>query len=363
MTTPDYINTLIDSRSRLAAIPQIAADARKDGQKVVGYSCPCIPEELILAAGMLPLRVPFGGDRSRITENLDAFCTLEGCEAEERDKDRFNIPVLSLELPITNDDYETAPPAVAAFRKSLGTLRHQLEELGGKRIRNGDILRALKLCQAVRENLRSLFEFPQSDASPVEWRDLFDFLQAGCLNKREYFLEETAKLEAALKQKMSEGTRNDTRPRLMICGTALGADDGLILELINQAGGVIVADCLCNGAMRLRKRTASFGLVDNPMDSLVELYLYNVPGPCHGNMPRRVNYVLKTIRDFRVHGLIYYSGQNKYSPLSAQVKPIKDRIYKELLVPTFVLGVVPAGEQESVRDRLNSFLDIVGGRV
>ncbi len=343
------------------SVTQLLAEARKNGQKVVGYSCPCVPEELILAGGMLPLRIPFGQGKDEISDNLDAFCRVSGCEIEEQATGK--LPVFSLEMPATNDNYDTASPAAASFKKGLKALHQQLESFSGSKIKDREIQKAMKLCRETRENLRTLYEFPQSDASPIEWRELFEFAQAGYLTDRKTFLADTEKLDKALRQKISEGTRTDARPRLMICGAALGVNDGRIIELLKHAGGVIVADCICNGAMLLRKKTASFGLWENPMDTLVELYLYNVPGPCRGNMPRRINYILKTIRDFRVHGLIYYSGQNKCSALSPQVKPIKDRIYKDLLVPTLVLGAVSPDGEDTAVSKLNAFIDIVGGRI
>jgi benzoyl-CoA reductase/2-hydroxyglutaryl-CoA dehydratase subunit BcrC/BadD/HgdB len=115
--------------------------------------------------------------------------------------------------------------------------------------------------------------------------------------------------------------------------------------------------------MLLRKRVPSFGLIENLVEALSEQYLYNVPGPCRNNPSRRINYILKTVRDFRVHGLIYYKGKNPCISLGNQVKPIKDRVYKELLVPTFIVDNVTAEAEGSLRERLSSFIDIVGGRV
>ena len=216
----------------------------------------------------------------------------------------------------------------------------------------------------IRENLRALYEYPQSETSPIAWRDLFEFTQSGFLMDRGRFLAETQKLRTSLEQKKAEVTTPDTRPRLMIAGATLAKSDLRLLDLISKAGGVVVADCTCTGGMLLRKRTPGFSLVENPLDSIVEYYLYNVPGPCRNNLPRRINYILKIIRDFRVHGLIYYTGKNTCDAVKEQMKPIKDRIYKELLVPTLTVTPLPeGGEDDVLLDRLNSFLDIVGGRV
>ena len=47
---------------RLSKELALIAEAKQKGQKVIGYFCPYLPEELILAGGMLPLRLAFGGE-------------------------------------------------------------------------------------------------------------------------------------------------------------------------------------------------------------------------------------------------------------------------------------------------------------
>jgi benzoyl-CoA reductase/2-hydroxyglutaryl-CoA dehydratase subunit BcrC/BadD/HgdB len=345
-----------------ASIFQTAAEARNRGVKTVGYSCPSIPEELITAAGMLPLRIPPGEENSSMPA-LDAFCVMHKCQYYPDATEKSPVPVLSLELPDTNDDYDTAPPAAASFKKGLKAWRIRIEEIAGKKIKQRGLREAVDLTKEIRESLRSLFEYPRREDSPIEWRELLELCQSGFLMDRADFTKIIDKLNASLRQKISEGVTKDARPRLMIAGSPLGINDRMLLDIINQTGGVVVADCICNGSMLLRKRVPVFSLVENLMESLEDFYLYNVPCPCRGNTSRRVNYILKTARDFRVHGLIYYSGNNSCMPSKDQAKPVKERLYRELLVPTLMIDGFPAGTESAVRDRLNSFIDIVGGRV
>jgi benzoyl-CoA reductase/2-hydroxyglutaryl-CoA dehydratase subunit BcrC/BadD/HgdB len=347
---------------RAATIFQTAAEARNRGMKTVGYSCPSIPEELIMAAGMLPLRIPPGEEKYSMPA-MDAFCVMGNCQDYADEAENSPVPILSLELPETKDDYDTAPPAAASFKKGLKAWRIRLEEVAGKKIKQSGLREAFALSREIRETLRSLFEYPRNEDSPIEWRELQEFSQSGFLIDRADFAKKINELNVSLRLKISEGVTKDARPRLMIAGSPLGNNDKMFLDIISQSGGVVVADCVCNGSMLLRKRVPVFSLVENLMDSLEDFYLYNVPCPCQGNTSRRVNYILKTARDFRVHGLIYYSGNNPCIPLKDQAKPVKERLYRELLVPTLMIDGMPAGTESAVRDRLNSFIDIVGGRV
>ncbi len=149
---------------------------------------------------------------------------------------------------------------------------------------------------------------------------------------------------------------------VVLVGGLLGFEDRNLLDIVQQAGGNIVTDCVCNGSMLLRKRVPVYTLVENPIESLMEKYLFNVPGPCMENVRRRVNYIIKKARDFKVHGLIYYTGNGSCNALKDQGKTIKNRVYTELLVPTLILSKV-AGNEENSLEKVKSFIDIVGGRV
>jgi benzoyl-CoA reductase/2-hydroxyglutaryl-CoA dehydratase subunit BcrC/BadD/HgdB len=315
---------------------------------------------------MLPLRLPFNEEPDdTFCHAVDAFCIINTCETIERVKRRqYQIPVLSLELPATHDDFDSAPQAVTSFKKDLGLLRRNLEELAGRKIKDSDIRRAAAQCNGIREKLRALYEYTQSDASPIEWRDLFEFTRSGFMMDRPNFLNEINELDAALERKISQGISDDPRPRLMIIGDAIGADDQGFMEVIKKAGGIIVTDCVCTGSMLVHKRVPVYGLIENPLDSLVEQYLYNVPAPCMGNLPSRLNRILKTVRDFRVHGLIYYRLKTTCDFMQDQRKVIKDTIYKELLVPMLLIETdcYPVDTDE-IRSKVAAFIDIIGGRV
>ena len=345
----------------LAAMPQGIAGARKNGRKAVGYFCPYMPEELILAAGMLPLRLSDGGDGGPFYGSVDAFCVVRPCEDSAESKEslerRYKAPVFLLEMPATHDDYDMASPAVASFKKGLGSLSRELEKLSGNRISSGGIRRALALCQAVREKLRALYEYPRRDASPIEWRELYRVSQIGALIDRRGFLAELVRLDAVLRQRIAAGLPEDTRPRLMVAG----AVSRKVMDAVRQAGGNIVTDGLGAASLLLRKRVPVFGPIENPFDSLAEQYLYNAPSPGMDNLPRKRSRILETVRDFRVHGLVYLKYPGSFED---EARTIKDTLYKELLVPTLLLEPGDAGAAtDELLGKISPFIDIIGGRV
>ncbi len=382
-------------RKRLEEEPQRIAEARKGGKKVVGYFCPYGIEELVLAADMLPVRLAFGGEpepasageaflkthsssyaRSclgyrQLSANfyysaVDAVCVAYTFDSMRRVQEYwekyFRIPAFPLGLPQTQDRFRTKPQADEYYRNELELLRRRLGEFGGKETGDKAIRQAIALCRQIREKLRALYEYPQDEGSPIEWRQVFQISQAGLLMDRGDFLKELEKIDDELRRRASEDIPPDTRPRLMIAGDIIGIGDDKAPDIISQAGGNIVADCLCTGSMFLRKRVPVFGFAGNPIDTLVEQHLYNVPCSFMTDLPRRLNRIVKMARDYRVHGLIYYSL--KYCDTwRAELKAIKNTLYRELSVPTLLIETdYSPSDADTIRNRVEAFLKMMGGQ-
>lgn len=391
------MNGLLDSLNiRLKEEPQKIAEAREKGQKVVGYFCPQVPEELILASGMLSLRLAFDGsaeaasagesyigpDSCPLTSSMLGYRALSGnpyfdavaavCIAYAGEdmpvvqtywEKYFKVPVFPLGVPRTVDRMRTRPQATEYFRKELELLRKKLGEFSGKHIADGDIRRAIALCNRIREALRCLYEYPRSDRSPVTWRQLLEITQAGFLMERADFLGELVRIGDDLERKKSEDLPLDQRSRLMVVGGGIGIGDTKLLDAVERAGGNIVTDCLCTGSMLLRKRVPVFGLVEHPIDTLVERYLYNVPCPSMTDLPRKLAYMLKTAKEFKVHGAVFY-GLVHCDATRAEYKAIKDTLYRELLIPTLLIETdYSMSDADAIKDKVAAFIDILGGRI
>ena len=392
----DSENGLLSSlKTRLEEEPQRIAEARKQGKKVVGYFGPYVPEEFILAAGMHPVHLAFGGEpepalagetflkpescayaRSclgyrTLSVNpyfaaVDAVCVAYTCDSMKRVQEYWakylGVPSFPLGVPQTHNRLRTKPQAVEYFKNELNLLRRRLGEFSGKEIKDKEINQAVGLCNHIREELWAFYEYPLDGRSPIAWRDVLQISRAGFLMDRTDFLSELEKIGDHLKQVSLEDIPHDKRARLMICGSILGIGDNKVLDIVNQAGGNIVADSICTGSIMARKRVQSAGITGNTMDSLAERYLYNFPCPFMTDLKMRLNSIVKVARDYRVHGLIYYNL--KYCDTwRAEFKFIKDTLYKELSVPTLLIETEYSPDDAGmIKASVESFIEMIGGR-
>lgn len=348
---------LLDSIiARLRQEKEALAVARGNGLKAVGYFCPYFPEELVLSAGMLPVRLEAGSGEYPA---IDGVCLIGQCEGMEEPEERFNVPVFKLPLP-PSDRYRNDYSARGALEKELKGLRKSLGELSGRRITYLDDMRAIILCDRIREKLRRLYEYPADNRSPLEWRQVFEITRAGEPMGRRAFLEELINLEKALKPGENSGVAVDERIRLMITGNRMSGIERLG-EIINKAGGVIVADYACPAGMLLRKRVPVFGIAERPLESLSERYLYNAPCVRRGDTRGRLERMLRIARNYRVHGLLYYNPGN-LDALKQDYKLVDNAFYQELSVPALLVNGTEL-EAEDTQAKIKEYIDIIGGRV
>jgi benzoyl-CoA reductase/2-hydroxyglutaryl-CoA dehydratase subunit BcrC/BadD/HgdB len=393
VATPGTILDRLDKR--LCEEPGRIAQAKKNGVKVVGYFCPHVPEELILAAGMIPLRLAFGGDsaiaavgeeylkpyscpyarsclgyrldgKNEYYNMVDAVCVAQTCEniklVQEYWEKYFGIPVFSLGLPHTHDACRSRPQALEYFKQEVELLRKKLGQFAGKPIGNNDIRQAIALCNGIREKLHIFYDYPRELSTPIDWYEVLRITQAGYLIDRRDYLAELKTIETELARMKTKETKDD-RPRLMIAGSIIGIGDYKVLDIIGAAGGNIVADSVCTGSMFARKNVTIFGIMGSPIDALAERYLYNLPCPCMTDLDKRINRLAKIARDYRVAGLVYYNL--KYCDTwRSEFQIIKNFLYKELKVPCLLVeSDYSPSDVGIIRTKVEAFIEMLGGMV
>jgi benzoyl-CoA reductase/2-hydroxyglutaryl-CoA dehydratase subunit BcrC/BadD/HgdB len=391
-------NKLLSSLfKRLEEEPLKIVEAKKRGVKVVGYFCPHVPEELIIAAGMHPVRLAFGGNSEPVSDGeqflkpyccpflrsclgykiestnfyydtLDAICVAYTCIGMRRVQEYweryFDIPSFVVGIPRTHDRFRSRPQAKEYFKNELMLLKKRLEEFGGQEIKNRQIIKAIKLCNSIRDELRILFEYPQSYSSPIRWYDVLRISHAGFLINRTDYLHELEKIEESLRNMDLQEMPHDTRPRLMICGSIIGIGDYKLLDMIEQAGGNIVADSVCTGSLLSRKNVTIYGIMGDPIDALAERYLYNVPCPFMVDQEKRINRIIKKIRDYKASALIYYNLKN-CDIWRSDYNVIKKALQtSQFWIPILLIEAeYSPSDVGTIRTKVEAFIETIGGKV
>jgi bcr-type benzoyl-CoA reductase subunit C len=297
---------------------------KERGGKIVGYFCSMVPEEIFMAAGLLPFRMRATGSTG--TELADVYLTrlnctfprnclnlaLEGefefldgvvgvnsCDHVRRLYDvwKSKVPTAFLEFIVL--PRQTGPDQIAWYADELRKLAKSLERHFAVRIDDDGLRTAIALANRTRQLQRQLYELRKRDNPPITGAETLVVMVAGtAMPKDEY--------NVLLRELVDElGTKDGTgshRARLMITGGLL--DNPAWVRTIEETGGLVVSDGSCFGTRLMWKDIDEE--VEDPIEALARYYLADRPGCPRlcDTQEKRSGFVTDMCREFRCDGII-----------------------------------------------------------
>ncbi|MDR9459595.1 MAG: 2-hydroxyacyl-CoA dehydratase family protein, partial [Dehalococcoidia bacterium] len=237
------------------------------GGKVMGYFCSYGPEEVITAAGMVPIRMRAIGSTG--TEMADtymsnincSFCRncfnmgltgeydfveglvwLNNCDHVRRIYDNWKRKVNTPFTHMISLPKMTGEAQVEWFHDELVIFKEAIEKHLGITITDKKLWEAIKLHNETRLLLRQLYELRKKDNPPITGAEALAVVVASTAMPREQFNQMLKELLQELSD--AEGI-SDYRARLMVIGSIL--DDPAYIKIIEDVGGLVVTDSMCYG--------------------------------------------------------------------------------------------------------------------
>lgn len=361
-----HINLLIEE----SALKGAQRSARYPESRFFGYFCSYWPEELVLAAGMEPLRI-MPQTISATPAELPAFCCtlargsldmslkgrlkdLEGVgfahtcdtmqclggiweETAGREKTLTVVPPVML----------TAPGADRYFNKELELLAQRLGGMTGTPLSPGSIIAAMTLCDRIRRLVAELDGLRSRLPSHV----VSAIIRAGQLMPRETYAKEMELALPALKEMAADP---EARRRVLVSGAVMESDS--LFQMVEELGGRVVADDTCTGYRHYTGPPASEG--DAPLDAIVRRYTGMAPCPCRNRgLQERLDYLEQMALDRKAGGAVLVI--RKYcDPHSWDAVPASGRL-RGLGIKTLVLELEGSEVGGQERTRLQAFLESI----
>lgn len=293
------------------------------GKKVVGYFCSYIPEELLYAADILPIRVrartctdtPLGDAYMSSTTCSYTRCCLELSNRKELnfidgivscnccDQIRRLYDNIRYKTPFKNHYIIGVPGTVSPitldwYKHEINKFKAYLETTYEVNVTDEKLNKAISTYNKSRELLSELYETRKGENPPVTGTETLNIINSSVSIPKSEF-------NAILEKKLQEIKRRDGfsnyKSRIMIVGSML--DDPEYLAIIEDLGGLVVTDSLCIGSRYFWDKVDES---KNPIDALAERYLSKTACPrMTGGYLERANYVMKLIREFNVDGVIF----------------------------------------------------------
>jgi benzoyl-CoA reductase subunit C len=240
----------------------------KTGGKVLGYFCTYVPEEILLAADVLPVRILGSHEPQDVTEPhiFGMFCPFcRDCLAQGL-KGRYDyldgimisqsclhirqaytswemhIPVpFSYYLPMPN--HVQSPRALPYLRAELETFKKAVEEWTGKTITDEDLDRGIEVMNRHRQLMRDAYDTRKAADPPMSGLEaMYMAVSSQMIDKTEH----SNVVEESMKELQTRKLETPTGQRLMIIGSE--DDDSTFIDMVENCGSTIVVDDHCTGS-------------------------------------------------------------------------------------------------------------------
>ena len=302
------------------------ADWKRSGKKVVGFFCCYVPEEILCAADILPVRMRAPGCaetsladtymshlncsfmRSCLQYALDGkYDFLDGlvfsssCDHVRRLYDvlREVAPAEFPFLHLLSVPHKTDEDLVKWYAADLNDFRSNVEVFSEREISEERLRCAIDVYNETRSLLRQLYELRKRNNPPLTGSDTLSVFLAGCsMPKREF----NALLRTLLLELENKEGNSGHRARLMMAGSG-GCDNPAYFQILEDLGGLIVTDSLCFGSRYFWEPVT---IQEDLMVGLARSYLRRPSCPRMVNgTAERTDYVKQMVEDFDVDGVVF----------------------------------------------------------
>jgi benzoyl-CoA reductase subunit C len=354
------------------------SDFKSTDQKIFGWVCTYVPEEVIHAAGALPVRVTGYSSEEELDEGnaylyvnncsfsrsclqmaakggysyLDGLIAGSTCDGARR---LFDVWSAYIDTPFKH--MLTVPrkydeDAYLLYYKQSVAFKEKLEKFMGSRITDEALLNSINVFNESRSLLKKLYELRKLDNPPITGAETMEVLLASFRMPKEIF---NRSLKELLNELKTSDKKHSSRARLLVTGSVLSNPE--FIASIEALGALVVTDELCTSTRYWSDPVVIKG-EEPPLAAISRRYLNNFP--CARMFPsdERFNRVLELTRDFRVDGVI--SEILRYCvPYAHDLPLLSDRL-KDKGIPTLALdleyGTSGSGQ---IRTRVQAFIEML----
>jgi benzoyl-CoA reductase subunit C len=379
-TNGSPLNALEQFREVNRTFPDTAQirECKAAGGKVLGWLCTYVPEELVYAAGALPVRITGYTQETELDDGnaylyvnncsfsrsclqmglrgqyaaLDGVIAGSTCDGARRLFDHWQRYIKTPFARILTVPRKTTPASQQLYYEQVEGLKNDLEAYLGVVISDASLQDAIGVYNRSRDLLRRLYELRKRPAPPISGAETMEVLNASFRMPKALF---NKWLEQLLEELAPFSPAGTGRARLMLVGSVL--NNASFIKSIEDQGGLVVADELCTST-RYWSDPVVIDSGEPPLKAIARRYLSNFP--CARMFPsqERFDRILKMVRDFRVEGVV--SETIRYCvPYAHDLPPLRDRL-AAVGVPTLALDVeYGTSGSGQVATRVQAFLEMI----
>lgn len=349
---------------------------KNPGGKIMGCFCSYIPEEILYAVDVLPVRMLGSHEAQNVTEPhiFGMYCPFCRDVLAQGLQHRFDYldgimiaqscihirqayTSWDLHIPVDFSYYLPMPHNVQSPKRAIPFLKGEyevfitkLEKWTGKKVTDEGLKKGIEICNKTRDLMRQLYEM-RKDADPhiSGLEAMYTAAAIQMIDKRDV----NAYLESVLPKLKKETIGRDTGPRLMIVGSE--DDDTVFVNMVENCGSSIVIDDHCTGSRFFWNKVEPNG---SPLGAIAIRYVERPACPTK-DWPERIrkDHVLKLAKEWNCQGAILL--QQKFCDPHELDIPVLKKTLEGEGIPTLFLELdvtVPVGQ---FKIRVEAFLEVL----
>jgi benzoyl-CoA reductase/2-hydroxyglutaryl-CoA dehydratase subunit BcrC/BadD/HgdB len=370
--------------------PEELQKGKMEGKSVIGFFCMFVPKELIMALDAVPIRMCSGiaatiypseellpnvlcpmiksslglkiSCMSPYFEACDAVVVPITCDGKSKLGEILQdyLPTIQLNIPRRRDSAH-----ITDFIDSeLKTLITELEGITGNTLKTGVLKSAIKTVQEEHRAHTRLQELRKGRVAPLWGRDALMVSQALFYDDTERWTAKVNALCDELETRVKSGVSvaDENAPRILLTGSPMIFPNFKIPHLIEEHGGIIVADETCAGSRNIKEPVVVDEWIKHDMlRSLTEKYILPCTCACFTPNLARMDLLTELVEAYEVDGVCYHvlRGCLNYDIESRKI----ERLLKSHNIPMLKVETDYAQEDvEQIRTRIEAFLEMIVAR-
>jgi benzoyl-CoA reductase subunit C len=297
---------------------------KNPGGRVVGLFCSYVPEEILIAAGILPVRILGSHEPQNLTEPhifgmycpfcrdclaqglqgrydyLDGVIIAQSCLHIRQAFTSWQLHVgtpWSYYLPMPHH-VQSSERAVKFLAAEYADLKNELERWTGRKISEDDLSRGIKIMNESRSAMRQLYETRKASNPPLSG------LEAMYIAASEQMIDKAEHARLVREVLANELPQRDPglsgKTRLMLLGSE--DDDSAFVKMVEACGAVVVVDDHCTGSRYFWNNVEDGG---EPLTAIARRYVTRPACPTKDWPARsRLAHVLNLAKDWNCAGAV-----------------------------------------------------------
>lgn len=302
------------------------------GGKLVGTYCAHIPDEIIYAAGAIPLALCSASAafaelgeqfmptntcplvRASVGARLTKSCPYAAsadfligetsCDAKTK---AWPIMETDARMHIIYLPKRREPEDTLHYQNELALMIETMEDLTGNKVTEESLSRAITILNDQRRAIKRMWDFRKQPNIPISGKDCLLAQECSKYIAPKQHTELINQLCDELEERVAQDISLTTEetPRILIAGSPTGLQQWNINAMIESSGGMVVVEETCASTRvfeRLVKEDASD--MDGILANLTEKYFNGIHCACFTPNQERLDDLVRLCQDYFVDGVI-----------------------------------------------------------